>query len=812
MPETPIPHQGIAGNCNAQADHGSTAIVNVYENVRPGPIDEKTLVEAERRLAALPLAYLLDHVALPAGSRMPFSCNPYFVGRQDDLISLAQTLKAGSSAGSGHIAAITGLGGIGKTQLACEFVHHYGSYFTGGVFWLSFADPESIAAEVAQCGGHGYLDLRPDFASLPLPDQVRLVLAVWHTPLPRLLIFDNCEEEELLNQWRPPSGGCRVLVTSRRSSWNPLLAVQPLPLRLLTRQESIALLLKHRPDLSEAEADAIAKELGDLPLALTLAGSFLFHYRNAITPAAYLSQLQNRSLLNHPSLQGRGASWSPTAHELHVGRTFALSYDRLKRTNPTDSLALALLARMACLAPGEPVPRDLLLATQGLSEEDSEAVLTAEDALARLTGLGLVEEEARGALTLHRLLQQFVFQLDPDPQARVAVEAALLSKSIRLNDTGDPRHLLPLQPHLRAVIAAAWTREDERVAELCNEFGFHLRMIGNYSTARPYYEWSLAVWEKTLGNEHPHTAKVLNNLGGLLQDMGDFNGARPYFERALAIWEQTLGNEHPDTATGLSNLGVLLQAMGDLNGAKLYLKRSLAIREQTLGNEHPDTARAHNNLGYLLQDTGDLAGARPYYERALAIWEKVLGDKHPLTALSFNNLGSLLRDMGDFDRARPYMVRALAIREETLGDEHPDTATSLNNLGIVLQDMRDFNGARPYLERALAIKEKVLGPEHPQMARGLSNLGLLLRDMGDLDGARPYLERSLTIREKVLGEEHPDTALSIWYIGVIHWQSGNMESARAYLRKAVGIFTRSLGQNHPTSKRCQQMLDRLPVS
>ena len=79
-----------------------------------------------------------------------------------------------------------------------------------------------------------------------------------------------------------------------------------------------------------------------MPLALHLAGSFLAAYRHAVTPKAYLTQLRDETLLDHPSLRGRGTTFSPTGHELHVARTFALSYDRLDPKDENDALALAL--------------------------------------------------------------------------------------------------------------------------------------------------------------------------------------------------------------------------------------------------------------------------------------------------------------------------------------------------------------------------------------------------------------------------------------------------------------------------------------
>ena len=649
----------------------------------PGePIAPPDPAEAAARLAELPLDVVPEPALLPPGSRMPLSANPLFVGRQDDLRALALSLKVGETAAIGQIAAATGLGGIGKTQLACEFVHRYGRFFEGGVFWMSFADESAVPAEVAACGRS--LGLHPGYDGLPLDQQVRLVEEAWQSPLPRLLVFDNCEDQKLLDQRRPRSGGARVLVTSRRSRWDPTLGVKALPLDTLARPVSVELLRRFRPDVpaEDAALDGIAEALGDLPLALHLAGSFLARYKEASfgQPAAYLDQLGRGDLLAHPSLQGKGSEISPTGHEAHVARTFALGYERLDPANPIDAVARKLLARAAHFASGEPIPRPLLLATLHLAEEDADALLTAEDALDRLIGLGLLESGEGGRLVLHRLVAAFARGREEEDEAREAVEEALFEEANRLNRAGYPAPLLAWQAHLRAVTESAWGQESERTARLCNELGYHLRRIGDLVGARPYFERALAIHEKILGPEHQDTAVSLNNLGALLDSQGDLVGARAYYERALAIREKILGPEHPHTALSLNNLGFLLQAQGDLMGARAYYERALAIREKILGLEHPDTAVSLNNLGFLLQTQGDLVGARPYYERALAIWEKILGPEHPHTAHSLNNLGSLLQAEGDFVGARPYYKRALAILEKRLGPNHPDTKIVRKNL------------------------------------------------------------------------------------------------------------------------------------
>jgi tetratricopeptide (TPR) repeat protein len=675
--------QRAEGSFIAQAEGGSTAIVQVFQSARPVEVESGELAEAERRLEELPVDDILEPSGLPAGSHMPWRRNPVFVGREADLKALASTLKAGGTAAVGQSAAVTGLGGIGKTQLASEFAYRYGRYFAGGVFWLSFADGEAVAAEIAACGGPRGLNLHPEFNNHPLDAQVGMVASAWHSELPRLLVFDNCEDEELLEAWAPRSGGCRVLVTSRRAEWRPELGVNAVPLGVLERGESVALLHKHRPDLGEDDADlvAIAEELGDLPLALHLAGSFLARYRHAPqgTPDAYLSELRRPDLLDHRSMTLGGSS--PTGHEQHVARTFALSHGQLDTEDPTDVLALATLARAAWFALGEPIPRHLLRLSAGVDGEDGNQGLGFEDALLRLAELGLLEQEEGGSLVLHRLLGAFVrSEADKAAGALAAVEVVVLSEASRLNGEGYPAPLLAWQPHLREVAEHAAEAQTDSAGGLLNALGYHLNMIADYAGAKAAYERALAIDEVDYGPDHPNVAVCVNNLGGVLQVQGDLAGAKAAFERALAIDEAAHGPDHPNVARDVNNLGSVLQDQGNLASAKAAYERALAIDEKALGPDHPDVAIRVNNLGSVLQDQGNLAGAKAALERALAIDEAALGPDHPNVAIRVNNLGSVLQDQGDLAGAKAAFERALAIFEKALGPDHPSTATVKANI------------------------------------------------------------------------------------------------------------------------------------
>lgn len=756
------PQQIAKGKGIAQAIGPNTsATVNYYELAQPEPLDDSKLAAALAKLDTMPLDRLPEPAPLPRSSRMLLAHNPLFVGRQDDLLRLARTLKGGQIVAIGQTAAATGLGGIGKTQLAVEFAHRYGQFFTGGVFWLSFASAETVPAEVAACGGVGAMDLRPDFSNLKQDEQAAAVSSKWQDGLPRLLVFDTCESQELLARWQPPSGRCHVLVTSRRAEWDPALGMQALTLDVLPRAESVALLRGFRPDLSvdDHDLDAIAADLGDLPLALHLAGSYLHRYARSPlgAPPKLLAELRNPQLLEHQALTGAGESLSPTGHEMHVARTFAISYDQLRPDDATDTLASKALANAACMAPSEPIPRALLLLTLKLERTQS---VQGEDALHRLASLGLVETERDGAVRLHRLLVAFVKRITPgNVAAAEVVEEVLQEEASRIVSVGYPGPLQAWQVHLRWVADQAEKRGSPQTDLVHLQLGRYLRLVGDFLGARAALERALKTTEAAFGPGHPNVAAVINNLSGVVQDLGDFADARVAIERALQIDEAAYGPNHPFVGTDINNLGLVLYYQGDLLGARAAIERALRIDEAAHDPDHPDVGRDINNLALVLQAQDDLAGAQSAFQRALEITISTYGPNHPKVATIACNLGSILRDQGNFASARAAVELALAIDEVVYGLEHPDVARDLNTLGGVLMAQGDLTGASAAFERALKIDEVAYGPAHPDVARDMNNLGSLLRARGDIVGARATFERALRILEHYLGPEHPKTQI-----------------------------------------------------
>jgi tetratricopeptide (TPR) repeat protein len=763
---------------------------------------ETELDTARAQLQQLPLDELSQPGPLPDGSRMTPARNPLFTGRAADLKRVAAALK------TGRTVAVAGPDGAGKTQLAIEFAHRFGRFFAGGVFWVSFTTPAEIPLQVAACGGAGGLDLRADFAELALDDQLHLVLRAWQADVPRLLVFDDCSDGDVLREWLPTTGGAHILLTCREPAWDPTLRVTPVPIGPLVREESASLLRRLRPDVQESAnvVGQVAAELGDLPLALRVAGGFLYRYRGQVSPASLLELLRSRDILEHAGtiattveadmavaagpagsrqLFGRRRSLQSSP----VSRTFALSDRWLERSDPAGRAALPLLGRAACFAAGEPLPRDLLLEAAGPGGEAGLGVLLE---------LGLLEADGDDLVLLHRSLAELTRFARLDEEARAAAEAATVAWTSAVNDAANADARLLALPHLEAVTAAARSRgEDERTAALCFELGRSLWAAGDLRRARANLELALEICEGVLGAADHRTINTLSCLGSLLQAQGDLAGAQAALERALQLAEGTLGWEHPDTAVILTNLAWALRYQGDLPGARSALERALEVSERSLGGDHPDTIDRLDGLGLLLKEQGDLPGARTYSSRALEALERTLGPEHPRTLLAISAVGQLLREIGDLSSARTYVEHALRVSEETLGPDHPDTAVAMDNMGTLLQAEGDLEGARAHIERALEIRERTLGGDSPATGGSYSNLGMLLRQLGEPDAARPYLEQALIVSQRVLGPYDPQTATSHNNLGTLLLELGDLYGAQPQLERALAIREQGLGADHP---------------
>jgi hypothetical protein len=318
--------------------------------------------------------------------------NPHFTGRDAELGRLAESLAGGAAV---TVHSLHGLGGVGKTQLAAEYAHaHAGDYDV--VWWVAAEETASIPDQFGALAAG--LGLEPATDPEALRDQVHEALreaAGW------LLVLDNADEARDIAGWLPGApqpGGVpgHVIVTTRRGGFGSLGAVMDLD--VIGLADAVALLRTRVPDLDQATGEAIAAELGRLPLALEQAAAYM---DRAQEPGEeYLDLLRSRA--SELYALGRVSSRTDT-----VATLWNVSLDRAAAENPA---AVQLLEVCAYLAP-EPVPLDLFTAHADLLPAPLSAA--AADRLAFTEAIRVLADyslatRSRAGIQAHRLVQAAV--------------------------------------------------------------------------------------------------------------------------------------------------------------------------------------------------------------------------------------------------------------------------------------------------------------------------------------------------------------------------------------------------------------------
>lgn len=694
MSEKDRQSQHSEGGPTAQAQDNSTAHAEqniYYEHVPPLAVDKNKVVAARGKLSQLPLDEVPPVVeGPPHGSRTPsFGPNNAFVGREEDLKALAATLKSDVDGERQPIAGIAGLSGIGKTQVAGEFVHRYGEFFEGGVYWLNFSDSDTVRAEIAACGDSGSPELGSDFPWLNLEDKIKRVTAMWKSALPRLLVFDNCEDVKFLAFWDPRPSGSRVLVTSRKKLEDASLGLDFIELDVLSRDQSVELLRRILDGLpaDEGVLEGIAQELGYLPLALDLAGRFLVNFRATDSPHDYLAELRKIDLTQlpyHDSMEdSEGAS--PTNHESSVARTFELDLRRLDRTEPVDDLALRILSRVARLAPDTPISRSVLLSSLNISEGDRQAARDAERAIDKLTKLGLIRDE--NDIEMHRLVSGVVLGSVEDSQAQSDVENAIANAVSAYAEAGNYQPALTLLPHLRFLAKGNGERQDSLAGFLCFVLGallLKLRHKEYFEDALYYTEQALSIAKVAEGNTNNITVlRTLVNLGAIKHAMENIDGALETYDQALKVSKKVFGPKDPETAYAYNNVGSTLRDKAFEAGQTRYstgrylkqvyrnYKKALKIREEKRPG-HPDFAESLTNMGNLMLDLRHFDDAQTHLERSLLV------DSDPpvppdLRGKTLLLLGYALREQGKNPEAHSRFAQSYEMYKNAFGPNHPAT-------------------------------------------------------------------------------------------------------------------------------------------
>lgn len=765
-----------------------------------------------------------SRTVLSDNRHLPYSKNRFFTGRDDMLRRLRRTFEKNPTVAQ----ALSGLGGIGKTQIAIEYAYRYFENYRY-VFWAQAESEESLI--------RSYME----FASrLALPEQKTskqdiIIQAVknWLENQDQwLLVLDNADTDKLtiIEHFIPRRFKGHILLTTRASALGDLASrveVEELPLEqaalLLLRRASRLPLghsLKQIESKKQELAFLIARQLGGIPLALDLAGAYLEETGCSLAEYYQLWQKQGASLLQkrqeqrHDSPASAVATWQPSFKS--VVAIWQPSFQRAEQKNP----AAAEILRLCAWLSAESIPKKLLVegATYlgPLLGPVASNLHSLNEAIKILKGYSLVNcDPEREALSLHHLVQTVLQDFMGNEMSKQWRERAVKAVSASFPNPEDASLWAMCEewmPH--ALLCAIWIEQDHMIfpeaTHLLTLAGLYLRERARYEEARPLLEHVLTIDKQREGDESPLVATDQGNLAYLFWSQGNYQDAKQSFQHALEIRQKWLDEAHPDLAESLQNLACLYQTLGNFEESEQLFQSAIAIDKQ--GTEST-LAVDLSNLAEIYRRQGKYEQAESLLRQALVMCEKYVGQEHLDTAHIFHKRGLLAYQQGKLDEAESFFRQTLVIYEKQLGYEHPNTAQIFNALGELSSSQGKFDEAEALFLRALEIKKRYFGEIHSSTAATMNGLALLYLQQGKyifvrreqthsffkkgrFDEAEQLFRQALEIREQVLGKKHLNTALVAHNLACLYQAQADYEKAEPLFLDAFRVYEELAGSEH----------------
>lgn len=677
--------------------------------------------------------------------------NPNFTGR-DALLQQLHTQLRGSRETAVLPQALHGMGGVGKSQVAIEYVHRHSHEFDL-IWWIPAEQPSQILSSLTKLAQRLGLDVSPE-ANSAVP-AVREALSTGSIPYDNwLLVFDNAESLHEVRSYFPTGGAGKILVTSRNPEWAAV--ARALEVDVFTRDESKQFLTNRTPELSDRDADRLAEALGDLPLAVEQAAAW--HAATGMPVDEYLDLLQEKriELLDDTA--------SPD-YQVSVAAAWNVSLDKLTEINLA---ALQLLQVCSYFAP-EPISREFFAGSP---------ITPITEAL---------DETLRDPIKLGRAIRD--------------IQRYALARFDHRNNT--------LQMH-RLVQAVLVGRMDERQREIMR-IGSHTLL----ASSNPHSPGRRSRWDRyqallphvivsrAVESEDPNVQELVFEIVEFLFHWGDHTGCLDFAEQAYKHRLRLLGESNPQTLRLAKYVGFIRGVSAQFAPAAEILERSLEIYLERFGEDDEGCLDAMIMVAYSRRTRGDFAEARKLNERAFEICRRVFGPDDPVTLFAAHSLAISLRHLAEFTEARDRDAETYKRRQEVLGSDDSETLRTLNDFNLDLRECGDFVRAHRQQEEAHRRSQAAFGPDNPAVMRSALHLAVARRKAGDHPGALTLAEETLDRYRRRYGDNYPETMETALNLAIDKRHDGDLRGARELTEITLDRYRNVFGDQHPHTLAAQ---------
>ena len=731
MSSAPLPHQHIN---DTSATDGSLAIAGaVHGNVTFYAREcqcTKLLSSLQSRKLIL---YLVSSPQAPPkpSSTVPFRRDPDFVDRGDLLSQVDE--RCSQPAGR---AALVGLGGVGKSQLAIEYTHRTRERSPDTwVFWVHasnaarFEQDYQDIADVIKIAGRE--DPQADIFKL-VHDWLRGCEGKW------LMILDNVDNSRFLLEAKaksqsqitqPDNGAFRslweylpkspngsILITSRSKEAalelvkvNETISVEP-----MSETHATELCKKKLgPEVLQIDED-IAKLVAVLefmPLAVAQAAAYISQRAPRYSVREYIRKFQKSDQSKSNLLDSDDGHFHTDGEvKKSIVRTWQISFEHILQARPSATNLLSLMSFFDSQGISEALVRNRSRTGEAQGNTNDKEGDDASDDESSAS-----DSEDDGFDDDISTLRNYYFV------------------SIRKD-----AHVYEMHK-LVQLATRKWLEANEQLEEWKEQY---IKILYEEVPNGEYENWTYC---RAL---FPHAKLAVTQ--------------RPKRDGSLKEW-----------ASLLHNAAWYAWRMGSITEAVNLSKITMKVRKKILGQEHKETLSSIGMVSLAYGLGGRWKEAEELEVQVMEIMKRVLGEEHPYTLINIANLASTYRSQGRWKEAEELEVQVIEIRKRVLGEEHPNTLTSIANLASIYRSQGRWKEAEELGVQVMEKTKRVLGEEHPDTLTSINNFAFTLKDKGEDEKAIALMEECVRKQKQVLGQDHPFTkgsedTLSRWRMEGLH--------------------------------------------
>lgn len=718
---------------------------------------------------------------------VPLRRNPFFTGQEQLLRHLNQVFQSSQP----QVLALTGLGGIGKTQLALEYVYRYkASYQT--ILWLHAETNEVLQFDCQQI----CQQLR--FTTADQLETQKL-LTVWlrqqQSDQRWLLVLDNVEDVQLVEHFLPASFTGHVLLTTRRHTTGAL--AKHVNVAPLSHSESVQLLLYRSRYLplqtqrsfslvsrEDSAASEIATLLAGHPLAIDQAGAYIEETGCGL--ADYLERYQCHQMA---LLARRGHA--PLEHPASALTTIQLCLQQLDQRQPQAAAVL----RFCSFLHSHTITEDILqkgitIASSTLAMAINTPLLL-DEAIVELRLLSLVHRTmVTKYLVIHRLVQSMVRSTLSEYDQKewindvIATIDQLLPKPEQLEDIRWYEELMP-QIVLCSSYITQWHISTSVAVQLLVKAGGYCVLRGHYSQAVQFLQQAYPIYQHLKSIPQWLPVMLLSRLGRAYEVLGNYKHAQEAYEQAILLNDRVqLENKemmdlYESTVRLTARLGNYEQATNRLAPILNQIEQLKKVPAHCIALLHTAAALQYKQ--------GHRQQAHRLFQKALLFSRQLADEIHPLTIECFSNLALFYYMEKEYKQVEVLFQHILDQLQNMCSNDIYQNVDSLRHLGNLYILLGQWQQAEALLKQALAISQRTFGKQHTETAECYRYLSFLYKEQKVYRQAQEMLHHTCTILIQLFGERHLEMVEIYKEQAVLSQLEGYHERAEILQQRAIEI-------------------------